>query len=53
MRKGDKIKFQCMSPKVAFKEIIDSKPYMIDYTSGSLPSFKETNELTGLKFNVK
>lgn len=53
MRKGDKIKLQCMSPKVAFKEIIDSNPYMIHYTSGSLPSFEETNELTGLKYNVK
>ena len=53
MREDDKITLQCMSPKVAFKEIKDSNPYMLLYTSGSLPDFEETNELTGLEFNDK
>ena len=46
------IKLICLSPKIAFSEIIEQKPRMILYTSGTLPKKEEAEEMFGINFSI-
>ena len=47
-----KIKIFCFNPEIAFKEIINKKPFVLILTSGNLKPFDILEKELGIKFNI-